>query len=64
MKNTAAKKKPAVLKVIRLGKTSEYQLADEKDWALLFEDTVLEIKAADGCKYYWPVASITLWTVK
>ena len=56
-------KTPATIQVIRAGKTHEYQLADSKDWGIIFED-VLEIKAADGCSYYWPLDSVTLWKVK
>lgn len=56
-------KTPATIQVIRAGKTSEYQLADSKDWAVIFDD-VLEIKAIDGCSYYWPLLSVTLWKVK
>ena len=56
-------KTPATIQVIRAGKTNEYQLADSKDWAVIFDD-VLEIKATDGCCYYWPLPSLTLWKVK
>ena len=56
------KKRPAKVQIIRMGKTSEYTLADETDWAIVFED-VLEIRATDGSKYYWPLASVTLWKV-
>lgn len=60
----AAKSKalePTLLQVIRLGKTSQYDLADKLDWAVLFDNTVLEIRAADGATYYWPIDSVTLW---
>lgn len=56
-------KKPVKLLVIRLGKTNTYDLADHTDWALLFDNAVLEIKATDGAAYYWPLDSITLWKV-
>lgn len=56
-------KTPAILQVIRRGKTNEYELADSKDWGIIFEN-VLEIKAADGAHYYWPLDSVTLWKVK
>lgn len=56
-------RKPVKIMVIRLGKTSTYDLDDFTDWALLFDNAVLEIKAADGATYYWPLDSITLWKV-
>lgn len=59
----ASKKKPVKILVIRRGKTNAYDLADHTDWALLFDNAVLEIKATDGCTYYWPLDSITLWKI-
>lgn len=56
--------KPAVIEVIRRGKLFAYDLADFKDWGILFENTVLEIKARDGATYYWPLDSITYWRVR
>ena len=56
-------KSPATIQVIRAGKTNEYQLADAKDWGIIFDD-VLEIRSSDGCTYYWPLLSITLWKVR
>lgn len=56
-------KTPAKIQVIRRGKTNEYALADQTDWALLFDNAVLEIRASDGATYYWPLDSITLWKV-
>lgn len=57
-------RKPATIEVVRRGKTFIYDLADEKDWGLAFDNYVLSIDAADGTKYYWPLESITLWKVK
>jgi hypothetical protein len=57
-----SKKRPAKIQVIRRGKTYEYALADETDWAI-WQDNILQINAADGAKYYWPVDSVTLWKV-
>lgn len=57
------KKQPIQLLVIRRGKTNQYDLADNTDWALLFDNAVLEIKSTDGATYYWPLDSITLWKV-
>lgn len=56
-------KRPATIHVVRRGKTFSYDLADEKDWGIAFENTVLSIDAADGSKYYWPLDSVTLWKV-
>lgn len=60
----AVRPKPATISVVRRGKTFEYSLADEKDWALMFNETVLEIRSADKATYYWPLDSVTLWVVK
>lgn len=55
-------KVPVKIQVIRRGKTSEYHLAAETDWSI-WQDTILQINAIDGVKYYWPLDSITLWRV-
>ena len=60
-----AKKEPGVIKVIRRGKTFEYSVADcSADWEVLFENTVLAIRATNGCSYYWPLDSVTLWIIQ
>lgn len=41
----------------------EVPMADETDWGIIFED-VLEVKARDGVKYYWPVANLKDWKVE
>ncbi len=56
--------KPATVELIRRGKSFTYELADFKDWALLFDNAVLEIRARDGATYYWPLDSITYWRVR
>ncbi len=58
------KVKPATIEVIRRTKVFTYELADFKDWALLFDNTVLEIRSRDGVAHYWPVDSITYWRVR
>ena len=60
----APKPRPATLTVYRRGKSHPYELADFRDWAILFENTVLEIKPVDGPTCYWPLDSITYWSVK
>lgn len=63
----AAKKTPdpVTLTVLRRGKTFAYELADNLDWAILFENTVLEIKSVQPAgKFYWPIDSVTLWKVE
>lgn len=59
-----ARQKPAVIEIVRRGRTIAYDLADFKDWAILFENMVLEIKARDGVTTYWPLDSITCWRVR
>ncbi len=56
--------RPAVIEVVRRAKTFTYDLADFKDWALLFDNAVLEIKCRDGVTSYWPLDSITCWRVR
>jgi hypothetical protein len=60
----ASKPKPVRLSVVRRGKTHVYELSDKLDWSVLFESTVLEIKASDGAHYFWPLDSVTLWKVE
>lgn len=59
-----ARARPATIEVVRRGKTFSYDLADFKDWALLFDSAVLEIKGRDGLTTYWPLDSITCWRVR
>ena len=54
----------AVIEVTRRTKTYSYELADAKDWALLFDNMVLEVKARGGVATYWPLDSVTMWTVR
>lgn len=56
-------KRPAFIEVVRRGKTFRYDLDDEKDWGIAFDNLVLSIDAADGAKYYWPLDSVTLWKI-
>jgi len=56
--------RPAVIEVVRRGKVFAYELADFRDWGILFENTVLEIKSRDGTAHYWPLDSITFWKVR
>ncbi len=58
------KSRPAIIDVIRRGRQLTYELADFRDWALLFDNAVLEIKTRDGPTYYWPLDSITYWRVR
>lgn len=58
------KARPAIIDVIRRGKIFTYELADFKDWALLFDNAVLEVKSRDGLTTYWPLDSITYWRVR
>lgn len=58
------KLRPAVIEVTRRGKVFAYDLANFKDWGILFENTVLEIKTRDGVTTYWPLDSVTCWTVR
>lgn len=51
------------MELTRRGKVFIYELADFKDWALLFDNTVLEIRGRDGTSTYWPLDSITCWRV-
>lgn len=60
---TKQPKRPACIEVIRRGKTFLYDLDDEKDWGIAFDNLVLSIDASDGAKYYWPLDSVTLWKV-
>ena len=64
MQMPSAKARPALIEVTRRGKSFAYELADFKDWGILFENTVLEIRAKSGVTYYWPLDSVTLWTVR
>ncbi len=59
-----ARSRPAVIEIVRRGKTFAYDLADFKDWALLFDNAVLEVKCRDGISTYWPIDSITYWRVR
>lgn len=59
----ATRKTPAVITVVRRAKEHVYELADEKDWGVMNNDTVLSIDAADGRKIYWPLDSVIRWTV-
>lgn len=52
---------PTLLQVIRLGKTYSYDLADKLDWAVLFDNAVLEVKTKEGKTHYWPLDSVTQW---
>jgi hypothetical protein len=56
--------RPATVELVRRGKVFTYELADFKDWALLFDNAVLEIRARDGTTSYWPLDSITCWRVR
>ena len=56
--------RPAVIEIVRRGKAFAYELADFKDWGILFDNAVLEIKAREGGTYYWPLDSITYWRVR
>lgn len=58
------KARPAVIEVVRRGKCFTYELADFKDWGVLFDSTVLEIKARDGMTTYWPLDAVTFWRVR
>jgi len=50
---------------MRRGKTFTYQLADTLDWAVLFENTVLEVKSVKPAgRFYWPLDSVTQWKVE
>lgn len=60
----AVKSKPVTLQLMRRGKILSYALADSKDWGILFDNVVLEIKGLDGVTYYWPLDSITYWSVQ
>lgn len=55
---------PVTVSVIRLGKTSKYELADKLDWSLMFSESVLEIKTSSGKVHYWPLDSVTQWIVE
>lgn len=52
---------PTLLQVVRLGKTYAYELNDKLDWAVLFDNAVLEIKTSSGKTHYWPLDSVTQW---
>ena len=54
-------KQPITLSVVRRGKTFTYQLSDTHDWAVLFENAVLEVKTIDGKTHYWTLDSVTQW---
>jgi hypothetical protein len=56
---------PVTITVVRLGKSYSYQLADMMDWAVLFENEVLEVKSAKPLgRFYWPLGSVTFWKVE
>ncbi len=55
------KSEPTQLQVIRRGKVTSYELADKLDWAVLFDNAVLEIRTAGGPVHYWPLDSLTQW---
>lgn len=59
-----ARPTPATIDVVRRAKVFTYDLADFKDWALLFDNAVLEIKSRDGTAHYWPIDSLTYWRVR
>jgi len=56
-------KQPCIVSVTRKGKIIPYELSDDKDWAVLFDSTVLEIKEKTGEVHYWPLDSIDSWDV-
>jgi hypothetical protein len=57
-----SKLKPAMVTIyLGKGEPEVHQLADFKDWAVIFED-VLEIKARDHTHYY-PLDSVRKWIV-
>lgn len=60
----AARKTPATLTVVRRNRSYDYELADEKDWGVMFENTVLSIDVKDGSHVYWPLDSVIRWTVR
>jgi hypothetical protein len=60
----AAPKQKPVTVTVHLGKGEPeiHALADNRDWAVIFED-VLEIKTPDTTHYY-PLDSVRKWTVR
>ncbi len=59
----AQKHKPATVTVYpEDGPPAAYDLASDKDWAVIFED-VLEIKASEGTVYY-PLGAVMRWVVR
>lgn len=56
--------KPATLKVWLTEKPAvSHDLANETDWAVIFED-VLEVKTTDGEAVYYPLTNVEKWIVK
>jgi hypothetical protein len=54
---------PAVVSVFLEGPTEVFEVADTKDWAVIFDD-VLEVKAKDGTTHYFPLPCVKKWTVR
>lgn len=54
---------PAVIEIWGAAHMERHELADTKDWAILF-DTVLEVKAKDGGTYYYPVDELLKWVIR
>lgn len=59
----AARSKPATVVVYpEDGPPATYDLTNDKDWSVIFDD-VLEIKAVDGTTYY-PLGAVRRWVVR
>jgi len=62
---TAVKpKKPVILQLLHGNADIAYDLSDEKDWALLYDESILEIKDTTGAAHYWPVSAVTRWIIR
>lgn len=54
---------PVVIEIWGAASMERHELADEKDWSIMW-DTVLEIKTKDGAKHYYPVDELLKWVVR
>lgn len=60
-----AKLKPATITVFPIdGDAKTFPLSDEKDWAVMFADEVLEVRVkATACTYYFTIDQIDHWVL-
>ncbi len=54
---------PAVIEIWGACSMARYELADTKDWSILY-DTVLEIKTKDDGTHYYPIDELLKWVVR